>query len=112
VIELRAPYARLAGGFDFFSNCPADHSFETRTSDEFAQRVVDQRLIIAAAGIVHDFLKMLNQIIVEPNRYSSFSRTRGNGRTAAGFLEIVGSFHLADCLRFSLCMIVHQNIAV
>jgi hypothetical protein len=64
-----------------------------RTLNIFAQRVVDQRLVVAAPGGVDDFLEVLDQIVIESNRYSSFSPCGWDNWTTPGFAKIVLSFH-------------------
>src|SRR5216683_3582668 len=49
---------------------PTDHCFEAGTTDVLAQCVVDQGLIVAAARAIHHSLKMLDNVVIEPNRDS------------------------------------------
>jgi hypothetical protein len=60
----------------------------------FAQRVVDQALIVGTPSAVYDRLKMLDNVVVEPNGDSRLSRRLGDDRTSPGLAEIVLPLHL------------------
>jgi len=79
---------------DLFANRPAYHGFQTRALDIFAQRGIDHRLVVPTASAIHDVLEMLDDIVVEANRYSSLSRRRRHNRATLGLAEIVFPFHL------------------
>jgi hypothetical protein len=75
-------------------NGSTHNCFEACASDVFTQCIVDQGLIVATSRAVHHSLKMLDNIIVEPNGDSSLSRSRGHDRTAPSLAEIILPFHL------------------
>src|ERR1700730_723936 len=89
---------RLDPGFfncpDLLPNGSTHDCFEACASDVFTQCIVDQGLIVATSCAVHHSLKMLDNVIVEPNRDSSLSRSRGHDRTAPSLAEIILPFHL------------------
>ena len=62
-------------------------------SDVFAQRVVDQRLIVAATCAIHGGLKMLDNVIVEPDRDSCLSGSRRHHWASPSLAEIVLPLH-------------------
>jgi hypothetical protein len=79
---------------DLLADGAADDRFEAISPDKFTQGVVNQSLVIAAACAVHDGLKMLDDIIVEPNRDSGLAGSHRHYGPAPGLAEIVLSFHL------------------
>ena len=79
---------------DLLTNCSTYDSFEACASDVFTQRVVDQRLVVAATCTIHDVLKMLDNVVIETNRDASLSRRRRHNGTASGLAEIVFPLHL------------------
>src|SRR5713101_7139506 len=66
---------------NLLSNGSTYSCFEARAPDVFTQCVVDQGLIVATTRAIHRSLKMLDNIIIEPNRDSSLSGSWGHDPT-------------------------------
>src|SRR5690349_12959237 len=98
---------------DLLTNGSTYDCFEARAADVLKQSVVDQGLIVAAARAIHRGLKMLDNVVIEPNRDSRLSRSWGHHRTSPGVPEIVLPFHRIFLSYHRLppplysCMIVH-----
>jgi len=79
---------------DLLADGAADDSFEAISPDKFTQGIVNQSLVITAACVVHEGLKMFDSVIVEPNRDSGLAGSHRHYGPAPGLAEIVLSFHL------------------
>jgi hypothetical protein len=68
------PCGAEARNFEFFTNGPAYRGLDPAAPDMLTQRIVDQRLVIPPSRAIHYRPKMLDYVIVEPNRDAGLPR--------------------------------------
>jgi len=84
----------------FISNCLANYRFETAASEVLAQRVVDERLIVATAHFMHPPPEVIEDLVVQAYRDPCLAGVGRHYRTALAFAEIVLAFH-KPCFSYS-----------
>ncbi len=83
-------YTRLA---QFLSNGTAHGGLNSTTPDVVAEGLVYKRLVIAAAHFMDLFTEMIEDLVVQPDRYSGLAGFRWYHGSSPAFAEIVFAFH-------------------
>src|ERR1035441_9420353 len=91
----------LTGSPQLLPDDSADCRFQwfASTCDVLQERIIDQCLIVTAAGVVHLFAEPIQNAIVEADGHPCFPRRSGDHRSSFCLREVVFTLHKSSAYR-------------